>query len=133
MLGTMSAPTVNALIIDDAEDILDFATLSFDLKGWTSHTAETGAEGLRKAAELKPQVILLDFDLNGETGLDVLAQLQASPATARIPVIFLTGSDSPADRQTFVKAGALGLIPKPFDPMQLADRVALLLNSQGYL
>ena len=120
-------PMPTVLIVDDAEDILELAQLSFELKGWASHPASSGDEALRLAISVKPDVILLDYDLGRETGLDILARLRAEPQSAGIPVVFLTGADRPAERERFLAHGAAGVVSKPFDPMALADQVTALL------
>jgi two-component system OmpR family response regulator len=119
------------LIVDDAEDILELAQLSFELKGWKCHPASNGDQAVQLAASLAPDVILLDYDLGRETGLDVLARLRAQAKSAAIPVVFLTGADRPEERQRFLSNGAVGVVSKPFDPMELADQVSALIERPG--
>ncbi len=77
--------------------------------------ANTGQEGVQTAIESPPALILLDNRLPDATGLDVLRQLGAAPATATIPVIIISGDTGGAVTSELAAAGAAGFIPKPFD------------------
>lgn len=57
----------------------------------------------------------------GMDGPETLTQLKADSATEQIPVVFLTGSVQDVERDRFMSRGAVGILPKPFNPMRLAD------------
>lgn len=91
-------------------------------------TASTGHEGLAAAASDPPGLILLDLHLPDLTGVQVLRQLLAAPATSGVPVIILSGDSSPETADALLAAGATGFITKPMDIHQLMRRVVSYLG-----
>jgi CheY-like chemotaxis protein len=83
------------------------------------HTAGTGRDGIEAAADIQPALILLDNRLPDINGEQVLRQLAASPATAAIPVIILSGDTGRAVVGELLAAGAAEFLAKPFDIHQL--------------
>nr|WP_199316730.1 response regulator [Chroococcidiopsis sp. [FACHB-1243]] len=117
------------LIIDDEDDIREVAQLSLEaVGGWEVATAASGIEGLEKAAAEQPDAILLDVMMPDMDGIATFKQLQANPTTGHIPVILLTAKVQSAERQRFAQLGMTAAIDKPFDPMELADRVTEILG-----
>ena len=70
-----------------------------------------------------PDLILLDVMMPGLSGPSTLERLRADPATAAVPVIFMTAKVQPHEIAEYKTLGALDVIPKPFDPVTLADTV----------
>jgi CheY-like chemotaxis protein len=117
------------LLVDDEDDIREVAQMSLEMTaGWEVHTAPSGADGLRMAAELKPDAILLDVMMPGMDGPATARALKAAPETAGIPVILLTAKVQAADRRRFDDLGVAGILAKPFDPMSLAEEVRGVLG-----
>lgn len=117
------------LVVDDEPDIREIAQVSLELvAGWEIASATNGAEALQRAAELRPEAILLDVMMPDMDGPTTFRRLQENPDTARIPVIFLTAKVQAADRRFFADLGVAGVISKPFDPLQLAHEVQGLLG-----
>jgi CheY-like chemotaxis protein len=83
------------------------------------HTAGTGRDGIEAAADIQPALILLDNRLPDINGEQVLRQLAASPATAAIPVIILSGDTGRTVVGELLAAGAAEFLAKPFDIHQL--------------
>ena len=83
------------------------------------HTAMTGRDGIRAALDDQPALILLDNRLPDTSGEQVLRQLAASPATAAIPVVILSGDSNPLTVNELLAAGAADFLAKPFDIHQL--------------
>jgi CheY-like chemotaxis protein len=126
---TRPAPTRRVLLIDDEELIREVAEVSLaKVGGWEVLTASSGEEGLGKAVAEQPDAILLDVMMPGLDGPSTLARLQADPATASIPVVFLTAKVRRSEQQRWTDLGAAGVLVKPFDPMLLADQVAEMLG-----
>ena len=87
------------------------------------HGALSGIEGLKMAEMLRPSVILLDLDMAGTDGFEVLVQLKCNPVTQNIPVIFLSANCSIDQRVRALDLGAIDFITKPFHISELKARV----------
>jgi len=111
------------LVVDDQEANLRMVGALLDRAGYRVATALGGEEGLRQAAELKPDVILLDMKMPGMDGFSVMDALRGQPQTRDLPVIFLTADN---ERENLVKAfaaGAVDYVTKPFVSEELMARV----------
>ena len=86
-------------------------------------TASTGREALERAPEQRFDVILLDVMLPDAGGFEVAEELRAAEPTHDVPLVFLSARTSPADLARGRAAGAIDYVTKPFDPVQLADRL----------
>lgn len=117
------------MIVDDDEDILLIAALSASRIGnWRVVTAGTGMEALDLAQRERPDLILLDAMMPVLDGPATIARLREDPATATIPVIFLTARVQPQEIESYLEIGALGVIRKPFDAMALPLEVERILR-----
>lgn len=120
---------MKVLIIDDDADIRSIARLSLSrLGGMEVLEAASGAEGVRKAQDEKPDVILLDMMMPAMDGSATLAALRSQPATAETPVIFLTAKAMRAEIERLRALGAAGVLIKPFDPRTLSEDVRALIK-----
>ncbi len=95
--------------------------------------ATSGADALHLARELTPDLILLDADMPGVSGLDVCTALKAEPRLARVPVIFVTRHDSPEIEVAALGRGAADFVSKPLVAEQLCARVRAQLRSIALL
>jgi CheY-like chemotaxis protein len=117
------------LIVDDEDDIREVAQMSLEMvAGWEVIPARSGDEGVRLAAEERPDAILLDVMMPGMDGPATAERLRERPETAAIPVILLTAKVQPADRRRLESLGVAGVLAKPFDPMELANQVSAVLG-----
>ncbi|MBW4681227.1 MAG: response regulator [Microcoleus vaginatus WJT46-NPBG5] len=117
------------LVIDDEEDIREVAQLSLEMVGgWEVITAGSGSEGIAKAEAELPDAILLDVMMPDMDGPATFAKMQLIKATQQIPVILLTAKVQATDQRRFAELGVAGVIAKPFDPMNLANQVAQVLD-----
>jgi two-component system, OmpR family, response regulator len=122
---------MKVLIIDDEQDMRMIIRYALTHQGDLEVVeAESGAEGLRKAEEENPDVILMDLYMSVMDGTMALAELKRSPSTAAIPVIFLTAAANSKEIARLKSLGAVGVIAKPFDPGTLSDRVQAILNEK---
>jgi CheY-like chemotaxis protein len=113
------------LIIDDEDDIREVAAMSLEtVAGWEVMVANSGAQGLLRAASYKPDAILLDVMMPGMDGPTTFRELRKNPATAKIPVLFLTAKVQATDRRRFADLGIEAVLVKPFDPMTLSIQIA---------
>lgn len=117
------------LIIDDEDDIREVAALSLEtVAGWEVAMANSGAQGLARAAEYRPDAILLDVMMPGMDGPSTFRELRRNPATAQIPVVLLTAKVQSNDQRRFADLGVEAVLFKPFDPMTLSSQIAGVLG-----
>jgi diguanylate cyclase (GGDEF)-like protein len=119
------------LIIDDDDEIRELVRFSAARQRVHMLDAGSGADGVRKAEAEQPDAILLDVMMPVMDGPATLQALRANPRTAHIPVIFLTASSFPADKEHLQSLGARAVFSKPFEPNTLADNVRRVLASAG--
>ena len=117
------------LIIDDEDDIREVDALSLEsVAGWEVVTASSGAQGLARAQEHKPDAILLDVMMPGMDGPSTFRELRNNPLTAKIPVLLLTAKVQNSDQRRFADLGVEAVLFKPFDPMTLSAQIASVLG-----
>jgi CheY-like chemotaxis protein len=120
------------LHVDDEPDIRELVELSLGLDPELSvKNCPSGSDALATAAEWSPDMILMDVMMPVMDGPQTLAHLRESQSTANIPVIFMTARAQTRELEHFLSLGATGVIPKPFDPMTLADAVRGYLQSRA--
>ncbi len=110
------------LVVDDAQDIHDIVEARLSPEFEVRH-AYRGAEAIRMARAERPDVLLLDLDLAGHSGLDVLRLLLVERGLAELQVIFLTGTSDVNVKIEALESGAVDYVTKPFDPDELRARV----------
>ena len=117
------------LLIDDEEDIRILARFCLELEpGWKMITASNGMEGIILAEAKQPDAILLDVMMPELDGMQTLKKLQSNNQTNHIPIIFITAKAQSSDRNRFYKAGAKGVINKPFNTLTLASQISGFLG-----
>jgi CheY-like chemotaxis protein len=115
---------LSVLFVEDEPDIRLIATMALGrdkdirLAVFDSPVAALAAVD---ACETPFDVALLNIRLPTMSGLELMHQLRARPAYAALPVVFITSSVRPQDRQGYIDEGANGMIDKPFDPIGLSD------------
>jgi CheY-like chemotaxis protein len=116
--------TIRILYVDDEADIREVAAMSLELDPELEvRTCGSGLEALELTAQWRPDLILLDVMMPGMDGPTVFAHLREDPATASIPVVFITARTQAFEVRAFHDLGARGVLAKPFDPMSLSIRV----------
>jgi two-component system, OmpR family, alkaline phosphatase synthesis response regulator PhoP len=121
--------TRRILIIDDEYDIRAVAQLTLKtVGGWEVSSVSSGSEGLTKAADEQPDVILLDVMMPEMDGIETFRALQANPATQSIPVILMTAKVQAAEQRRFAELELAGIITKPFKAMKLPEQIANILG-----
>ena len=117
------------LVVDDEDHIREVAQVSLGaLAGWEVIEAGSGHRAVELAARERPEAILLDVMMPDMDGIATFEKLQTDDSTRDVPVVFLTASVQSADRARLEGLGAVGILPKPFDPLTLAESVARLLG-----
>jgi len=118
---------VSVLVVDDDPVILRLLQVNFELEGIEVATAADGDEGLKMAQSDRPDLVISDIMMPKVNGLELLAALRSSPDTASLPVILLSAKAQVADVQRGLELGADDYVTKPFDPLELIDRVYKVL------
>ena len=112
------------LYVEDEPDIQAVARIALETVGQlTLEICSSGQEALDKAAAFDPALILLDVMMPGLDGPDTLLELRKLDGFSSKPVIFMTAKVMDSEVQRYLDLGAIGVIPKPFDPMGLAGQV----------
>ncbi|NHZ33012.1 MULTISPECIES: response regulator [Massilia] len=115
------------LYVEDDPDIQTVAQMALEMVGgFTLRTCSSGREALLAAAECQPDLLLLDVMMPGMDGMATLAELRKLPGTSATPVIFMTAKVQASEVAHYRSLGAIGVIAKPFDPMQLPVQVRAL-------
>jgi len=111
------------LVVDDDPDIARFVEVNLRSAGYDVAVAGDGEEALEKAAEIRPDLVLLDVMMPRIDGFEVATRLRKNPQTANTSIIMLTAKALSADKVTGLQSGADDYIIKPFDPIELLARV----------
>jgi DNA-binding response OmpR family regulator len=116
------------LVIDDEQDLLRIVAFSLQTWGYEVITADNGQEGLNKISAEKPDLILLDASMPAMDGFQMLEQVRSNPEWQDIPVIMLTAHSDPKTIENALAYGIVEYITKPFDPMELRERIGNALS-----
>lgn len=128
----MKTELEHVLCIDDEADILEVAGMCLETVGGLAVTrCNGGAEGIEKAREVAPDLILLDVMMPGMDDPTTLEKMRADAALEHIPVIFMTARVQPGEVAEYIARGAIAVIEKPFDPMTLAEQVRKAWAARG--
>lgn len=112
------------LYVEDEPDIAQVAQLALvTVGGFTLEMCENGQIALDKGPAFQPDLVLMDVMMPEMDGLTALKAMQNMPEFDGVPVIFMTAKVQPAEIDEYKTLGAVDVIPKPFDPMALADQV----------
>ena len=111
------------LVIDDDPDVWTTLALRLESFGLKMISAKDGTQGLQKAKDLGPDLILLDIGLKDEDGIDVLKKFKtdSSEMIRQIPILMLTGKEE--HEKESLKIGAVGYVTKPFDLFLLKETI----------
>ena len=117
------------LIVEDNEKNMKLVRDVLQVKGYATLEAGTAEDGLAMAAQRRPDLILMDIQLPGMSGIDALRLLRADQATASIPVIAVTASVMQQDRKHITEAGFDAYLGKPLDLKEFLATVQRMLES----
>ena len=120
----MSPPLSRILYVEDQQDIRLVAKMALEVVGgFTVIACASGQEALSSAPAAMADLLLLDIMMPGMDGPSTLKALRELPATVHTPVIFMTAKVQTAEVALYMGLGALQVIPKPFDPMDLSAQI----------
>lgn len=118
------------LVVDDSPDIVQMVATLLRKNGYTVSTASDGEEGLRKALEEEPDLVILDVLMPKMDGLEVCRRLKNNEATRLIPVVLLTSKDYIDDKVSGLSTGADDYITKPFETKEFLSRIKGIIERQ---
>jgi len=116
------------LAVDDNLLNLKLIEKSLSKEGYRIFCADNGPDARKTALKEKPDLILLDIEMPGENGFDVIEKLKDDPETNSIPVLFLTGVSEVDSKLKGFELGAVDYITKPFHPLEVLARVRIHLK-----
>jgi CheY-like chemotaxis protein len=126
-LTIKSSKQGTVLLIEDHEFQRRIQSKILTEEGFSVVTAATSAEALSLLRTLRPTLILIDIELPGMNGLEILKRLRSTAVFKTTPVIMLSGSNQKDIVMQSMKTGATGFIAKPFDRKTLVEKVSSVL------
>lgn len=125
----MSEPLI--LIAEDERDIRELIVFTLQISGFNVVQVPNGEEAVKKAAEINPDLILMDVRMPKMTGYEACKALKSQASTRDIPVVFLSAKGQEAEINTGLELGAEEYFLKPFAPDELTERVNKILTKYG--
>jgi two-component system phosphate regulon response regulator PhoB len=116
------------LLVEDDRALAELVTFHFERAGFAVTRTGDGEEALILAEEIKPDLLLLDWMIEGISGIEVCRRLRRRSATANVPIIMLTARGEEDDRIRGLETGADDYLTKPFSPKELVARAAAVLR-----
>lgn len=120
------------LVVDDSPALLELYDFTLSSEGYKVETAKDGVEGLKKVAEFKPDLVLLDILMPIKDGFDTLKELRQQKETKTLPVLLLTNVDEQSKVEEGLKLGATDYIVKfQQTPNQVVEEIRQVLQKSG--
>jgi two-component system cell cycle response regulator DivK len=119
------------LIVEDNEKNRKLARDVLQFKGYRTVEAETGEDGVVLAAEHKPDLILMDYQLPGIDGIEAFRRIRGDASTAHIPIVAVTASAMPEEAKKMRDAGFDGFQTKPLNVKEFVQAVAAVLSGKA--
>jgi two-component system alkaline phosphatase synthesis response regulator PhoP len=116
------------LLIEDEEDIAALLKLQAEISGYKLHVEVDGLNGMRAVEREKPDLVILDIMLPGQSGLDVCRKIKSHPDLKDIPVIMISAKSEELDVVLGLELGADDYVTKPFSPKVLFSRIRAVLR-----
>jgi two-component system phosphate regulon response regulator PhoB len=116
------------LLVEDDRALADLLIWHFSREGYDIERTADGDEALLLAEERTPDLVILDWMIEGVTGIEVCRRLRRRSSTAQVPIIMLTARGEESDRIRGLETGADDYVTKPFSPRELLARVGAVLR-----
>jgi two-component system phosphate regulon response regulator PhoB len=116
------------LLVEDDRAIAELVEFHFAREGYKVTQTSNGEEALILVDEIRPDLIVLDWMIEGISGIELCRRLRRKPATANLPIIILTARGEEDDRLRGLETGADDYVTKPFSPKELVVRAAAVLR-----
>jgi len=125
------SPAPLILVVDDVEDARAIWAEYLEFRGYRVATAADGLEAVAKAAELLPDIILMDIYMPNLNGIEATRRIKGDRRTASIPVIAVTAHASEAVRVEALVAGCVKMVAKPVNPRQLEEEIRTIVAASN--
>lgn len=119
-------PTFKRILCVDDEEIFRVVVSKMLEKDGLDVKAVSDVDAIATALEFKPDIILLDVQMPKFDGLQLLEMIRGTEALSRIPVVFITGVDDEKQLNSYLKRGAIGVIPKPLNLGRLSCALGVI-------
>jgi two-component system alkaline phosphatase synthesis response regulator PhoP len=119
------------LVAEDERDIRELIAFTLRFAGYEVTTVSNGEEAVQAAAQIRPDLILMDVRMPRMDGYQACQHIKANPELQAIPVVFLSAKGQESEIQAGLEAGASEYLLKPFAPDELTRRVRELLQQKG--
>lgn len=116
------------LLVEDDRPLADLVSFHFERAGYSVTRTGDGEEALILVEEVSPDIILLDWMIEGISGIEVCRRLRRRPSTANVPILMLTARGEEEDRIRGLETGADDYVTKPFSPKELVARAGAVLR-----
>ena len=124
----MASAPKRLLLVEDDRAIAELVKYHFTRADYTVTTTASGEEALILVEEIRPDLMVLDWMIEGISGIELCRRLRRKPATANLPIIMLTARGEEDDRLRGLETGADDYVTKPFSPKELVVRAAAVLR-----
>ena len=121
-------PRARMLLVEDDSSLAELLVWHFSRENFEVQHTIDGEEALLLAKETPPDIVLLDWMVEGLSGIEVCRRLRRTPATQNVPIIMLTARGEEEDRVRGLETGADDYVTKPFSPRELVARVGAVLR-----
>jgi DNA-binding response OmpR family regulator len=115
------------LVVDDDPVIVRLLEVNFEMEGFEVVTAVDGMDGVERCRTTQPDIVVSDVMMPKLNGLELCVALKADDTTKHIPVVLLSAKAQVSDIRAGLDSGADDYVTKPFEPLDLIDRVNKLL------
>ncbi len=116
------------LLVEDDRPLAELVRFHFERAGFEVARTGDGEEALIMAEEVPPDLVILDWMIEGISGIEVCRRLRRRPSTANLPIIMLTARGEESDRVRGLETGADDYLTKPFSPKELVARASAVLR-----
>ncbi len=124
----MNLGAAKLLLVEDDPALLELLEYRFRNEGYNVRATPDGDEALMLASEDTPDLVILDWMIEGTSGIEVCRRLRRDKGTAHVPIIMLTAREAEDDRIRGLDTGADDYLTKPFSPRELMARVAAVMR-----
>ena len=121
-------PNKRLLLVEDDRALAELVAFHFEREGFGVTRTGDGEEALILVEEVKPDLVILDWMIEGISGIEVCRRLRRRPSTANVPIVMLTARGQEDDRVRGLETGADDYVTKPFSPKELVARAGAVLR-----